>query len=109
MDDAQYVYVAGPYTHGEWGTNIRNAVEAAEELWQAGHVPFIPHTMTSLWSVLVEREGHTWLEYDYQWLLQCDALVRIEGRSEGSEKEIEFAREHDIDVYRGVEAFLDDC
>lgn len=103
----KYVYVAGPYTHGEWGTNVRNAVEAAEDLWQAGHVPFVPHTMTALWSVVEEREGHDWLEFDYQWLMQCDALVRVEGYSPGSEKEIQKAQEWNIPVYESVEAFLE--
>jgi len=50
---AKFVYIAGPYTQGEWGTNIRNAVQAAERVWQLGHVPFIPHTETALWSILI--------------------------------------------------------
>lgn len=102
------VYIAGPYTHGSWGENVRNAIEAAEAVWESGHVPFIPHTMTSLWSLLVDRTGHEWLEYDIEWLKKCDALIRISGYSEGSDTEVEFCENHGIPVYYSVEEFLDD-
>lgn len=106
MSTRKYVYVAGPYTEGEWGTNIRNAVEAAERIWKAGHIPFIPHTMTALWSVVIEREGSRWLDFDFHWVEKCDALVRLPGESPGGDKEIAHAQENGLDVYRGVDAFL---
>lgn len=99
------VYVAGPYTHGEWGTNIRNAIEEAQILLEEGHVPFIPHTMTGLWSIQYQND---WLEFDFCWLEECDAMVRIEGFSEGSDQEEEFAEENDIPVYDSAADLLNE-
>ncbi len=37
------VYVAGPYSGGYIPYNVKNAVDAAEQLAQAGHYAYIPH------------------------------------------------------------------
>jgi hypothetical protein len=102
------VYIAGPYTGGKWGTNIRNAVEEAEHVAKAGHVPFIPHTMTALWSVLYEKSGDEWLDQDFSWIETCDALIRIPGDSPGAEEEVELANELGIPVYNSAKEFVDD-
>ena len=105
--EPQKVYIAGPYSGGDWGTNVKNAVLAGDRVWRAGHVPFIPHTMTGLWSVLSEKSGDEWLEYDLEWLAECDALIRLPGESPGAEVEVSFANESGIDVYHSVDEFLE--
>jgi hypothetical protein len=101
------VYIAGPYTEGVWEENIRQVVDAAEELWNADHTPFIPHTMTTLWALNYPKKKAEWLDFDFRWLGQCDAMIRLDGDSEGSEREVEFALNNDIDVYYSVESFLE--
>jgi hypothetical protein len=100
------VYIAGPYSGGEWGTNVRKAIEAAERLFAAGYTPIIPHTMTSLWSLHYKREGHEWLELDYELIELCDILVRLPGESPGADKEVEHAKENGIRVVHGVEPLV---
>lgn len=102
------VYVAGPYDGGDWGENIQRAVEAGEQLWNEGYLPFIPHTHNALWSVIHPKPKEEWLRFDIEWLDECDALVRLEGESPGSDTEVGYAMGEDIPVYHGVEELLND-
>ena len=104
QDDELLVYIAGPYTHGRWEDNIIQAIEIAQQIWMTGHTPFLPHTMTSLWSLLYPK--NQWIRLDLKWLEQCDALIRIEGKSEGADTEVEFAEESGIPVYNTPHEFL---
>ena len=100
------VYIAGPYTAGAWEYNIRRVVYAADQLVSAGHLPFIPHTMTTLWALITPKPKDKWLEFDLQWLDACDCLIRIEGESPGGDTEVEYAISNGIDVFHGVDEFL---
>lgn len=98
------VYVAGPISKGPYWVNVRNGIEAGKKLHDLGMVPFIP--MIDFLYVLVYPET-TWeqnLEYDEQIILRCDALLRIPGESPGAEREVKFAREHNIPVFFDVES-----
>lgn len=107
LDGPLRVYIAGPYTAGAWEYNIRNVVEAADRVVEAGHAPFIPHTMTTLWALVSPRPKEEWLEFDLEWLDACDCLVRIDGESPGAEVEVEHAEDVGMPVYDGVDAFLE--
>lgn len=104
-DDCLRVYIAGPYAGGKWGTNIRNAIEAAERVYQAGHAPFIPHTMNGLWSILHEKDKEEWLDIDLAYLGQCDCMIRLPGESPGSDVEVAYAEEKGISVFWSVDEF----
>lgn len=106
IEDGQLrVYIAGPYTGGDWGQNIMRAVNAAQLVYMMGHVPFIPHTMTALWSTHYDND---WIEYDLKWLEACDAMLRLSGESEGADSEEEFANINDIPVYHSIEEFTNE-
>lgn len=105
IDGELRVYIAGPYTSGRWGPNIEAAIDAAQDVYEAGHVPFVPHTMTALWSM---KHMNDWITFDLKWVEVCDALVRIGGWSEGAQTEEEFAKENGIPVYHGVDDFIDE-
>ena len=100
------VYIAGPYTHGKWGENQRRAIEAAQKVLEAGHIPFVPHTMTGIWSVMYSNE---WIKFDLKWVEVCDALIRLPGKSNGSDTEVDFAAEMEIPIYYTVDEFLADA
>lgn len=97
--NGKLVYVAGPYTEGLWEENIRTVIDAGDRIMQAGHTPFIPHTMTTLWALVEPKTKDEWLAIDLDILKRCDCLVRIDGDSEGADAEVEFARENNISVY----------
>lgn len=100
--DEKLVYIAGPYTNGDWGSNISRAIEAAQAVLDLGHVPFVPHTMTGLWSI---NHDNDWIAFDLKWLEQCDAMIRLNGHSNGADSEVEFAEENGIDVFESVTEF----
>lgn len=112
MSNNTIVYVSGPYSTGNWGANVRDAVDAAEYIVQTTEnvYPFVPHTMSALWSLVYPGHDHEdWMELDLAFVERCDALLRLPGESAGGDEEVAFARELDIPVYFGVETFIEDA
>ena len=100
------VYVAGPIAGGDQYLNVRNAVHAAARLWEAGYVPYVPH-LSFIWHMLVPTPYEDWMSMDFYWIKKCDFLVRLPGKSPGSDREVEFARQSGIPVFFGLDGFLE--
>lgn len=96
-----YIYVAGPISKGNQFSNTAAAMEVAHQLLDNGFRPFIPHLFCFM-DIVKERSYDEWLQLDLDWLLKCDALLRLQGISPGADKEVEFARHHNIPVYNTV-------
>lgn len=99
------IYVAGPYTKGDVAVNVTTAVRAADSVLRAGHIPFVPH-LTHFWHLLEPHDYETWLAYDFEWLRQCDAMIRLPGESVGADREETEARRLGMPVLT-LEAFLE--
>jgi len=97
--DGDLVYIAAPYTEGAWETNLIDVIDMAETIVNRGDVPFIPHTMTTLWALREPKSKEDWLAIDLAILERCDKMVRLEGESEGAEMEVGFAQANGIPVY----------
>lgn len=96
------VYVAGPYTQGDTALNVRAAVYAGNLLAEFGHFPFIPH-LSHFWHMMIPHEDKEfWMTQDIAWLAQCDVLLRLEGESEGADREVEMARVLGLPVFYSV-------
>lgn len=93
-----YVYVAGPMAKGDTIQNIRKGIEQCEELSKNGFVPFNPF-VDNQWHFLYPKSLDEWLEYDFAWILKCDAVFAMPGESIGRDKEIEFANQNKIPVF----------
>jgi uncharacterized protein DUF4406 len=96
------VYVAGPYSKGDTILNIGNAIRVAEQLSEAGYVPFIPH-LTGFWHLVSPHPYEFWMKYDAEWLMDCDAVLRFPGESLGADREVEMARSANIPIFYSVE------
>ena len=94
------VYVAGPYTRPDPCVNTKRAVDAGQELLDAGLVPFVPH-LTHFWHTMRPNDYKVWLAYDLHWLRQCEVLLRLSGESSGANKEVTEAERLGIPVYHG--------
>lgn len=105
MTAIRHVYVAGPLTCGDLMGNVRRAIEAADILRRRGYAPFCPH-LNVLAEVVCPAPYEAWMDLDFAWLEKCDALVRLPGESPGADREVTFAEEHGIPVFRGVHSFL---
>jgi hypothetical protein len=95
------IYIAGPYSKGDVAQNVRNAIYAGDYAAHLGHVPFIPH-LTHFWHMLLPHEYEFWLKQDNVWLRECDALLRLDGESSGSDKEVALAEELGLKIYHSV-------
>jgi hypothetical protein len=97
------VYVAGPYSSNPVGCT-RDAVHVAEALWDAGYAPYVPH-LTMLWDLISPHECTSlddqpfYLELDFQWLADCDVVVRLPGQSIGADREVALAKKLGIPVF----------
>ncbi len=98
------VYVAGPLI-GDFAGNTARAIEVADELLDGGVAPFVPH-LAIHWHAVHEHHYEDWMAYDFAWILKCDALVRMPGKSPGADREVEFARKHGIPVFFGINECL---
>ena len=92
------IYIAGPYSRGDVGENINNAIKAANRIWEKGHIPYIPH-LTHFWHLITPKPYETWLDYDLYWLKQCDAVLRLPGESAGADQEVREAQRLNMPVY----------
>ena len=84
------IYVAGPYSKGDVAVNVRTAIEAANRLADAGHVPFLPH-LAHFWHLVCPRPYEEWMELDAAWIPFCEAIVRLPGISSGADQEVQLA------------------
>ncbi len=90
MENRPKVYVSGPISLGDHVKNIRMGIDAGEELYQNGFIPYIPHT-DFLWGLVYEHSWEGWMDIDLEWVKACDALLRLPGESRGADWEVEVA------------------
>ena len=100
-----YIYVAGPISHGDYGVNIRNGVEAATRLLEHGFIPYCPH-LSAFHHIIFPQPYERWIELDFAWLEKCDALLRLDGYSPGADREIDHARARGIPVFNSLDTVL---
>ena len=103
--DPPRIYVAGPYSTGDPVINTRRAIEAGDQLLEAGLIPFVPH-LIHFWHYLLPHEWEEWITYDLHWLRVCDGLVRLAGKSLGADIEVDEAERLCIPVFIGVESCI---
>lgn len=96
------IYVAGPYSKGDVAMNVRNALEVADQLVAMGHTPFVPH-LTHFWHLVFPHPYEFWLEYDRQFIPDCDALFRMYGESNGANQEVAVAQRLGLPIYYTID------
>lgn len=98
----RFIYVAGPYTNGDVGENVRNAILAGDRLLDKGYLPYIPH-LTHFWHLLSPKDYCVWTSMDLAWLDKCDAILRLPGESKGADFEVNCAMLSGMPVYYSLE------
>ena len=92
------VYLASPITEPDPMTNALIAIAIADELMMFGIAPYVPQL-----SVFQQKYGRfdasgygddyeLFMALDFEWLRQCDALLRIPGFSKGADREVLYAK-----------------
>jgi len=99
------VYIAGPYTLGDVALNIRQVLVVAEAIFEAGHTPFVPH-LYHFWHLINPKPYDYWIKLDMEWLKICDALIRLDGKSSGADREVDWCRSNGVPVFNSLEDFF---
>lgn len=103
------VYIAGPYSNEDENiveTNVKKAMDMANDLIEAGFAPFCPH-LTHFLHKNQPQPYEKWLEIDFIFLESCDALIRLEGKSPGADKEVKLAEYLGIKVYYQLDHLIE--
>lgn len=95
------VYIASPYTKGDVAVNVRESFLAADKLVELGFVPF-PPLFCHFWHFLSPKTYEIWMMLDREWVLRCDALLRLPGESKGADEEVELALKNNIPVFYSI-------
>lgn len=67
------------------------------ELRRLGYSPFCPH-WNHYQDEYIPRPAQDWMDWDNEWLVVCDVVLRMPGFSPGSEAEVALARSRNIPV-----------
>lgn len=112
------LYLSGPVSNGgqydldDQRRNMENAIETAQTLLDRGYAVILPH-LTVMWDLaLLDQQGRTnsheaWMENDRVIIKRCDVLFRLPGASAGADKEVRWANEEGIPVFRSVDALTE--
>ncbi len=95
------IYIAGPYTKGDVAINVKKAMDAANDIIEMGHYPFCPH-LTHFLHMNNDQHYEKWLEIDAAFVRNCDAVLRIEGESNGADEEVKLARSLGIPIFKSI-------
>lgn len=95
------IYVAGPYSRGDREANVRRAIDAGTAILALGHAPLVPH-LNHFWHERAPHSEATWLALDCAWLEVADAVLRLDGPSDGADHECALAHELGLPVYRAL-------
>ena len=93
-----HIFISGPYEGINIVSNIREALYRADKVAELGHYPFVPQ-LRYFWEFLVPHAKEFWMHQNTGWILKCDAVLRIAGKSESADEEVNFAIEYDRKVY----------
>jgi hypothetical protein len=105
-----WIMVAGPYRSGSsdpatWAKNLRRLNDAAYEVFQKGHLPIVG---VNLALPVIDSAGQDM----YQGIMipmslalteRCDAVLRIDGVSQGADDEVRRFQARGRPVFRSVE------
>ncbi|WP_431293408.1 DUF4406 domain-containing protein [Pedobacter sp. P26] len=99
------IFISGPYTKGDVAQNVKNSMDSADALINAGFAPYCPH-LTHFLHMNAYQEYETWLKLDLAYLEICNGLLRLPGESNGADKEVEFAVRNGIPVFHSHEELI---
>ena len=96
------IYIASPYTLGDVAVNVKNSIDAANELIKHGFAPYCP-LLSHFHHMIHPQEYDVWMDVGLTWLVQCDAVLRLPGESKGADIECQIALEGGIPVFYTIE------
>jgi hypothetical protein len=100
------IYIASPYTVGDVAVNVKNQMDAAAKLMDAGFAPFVP--LYSHFQHMAHPRPYTvWTALDNEWVEACDCLLRLPGESKGADEEVKLAESLGLPIYYSVQEAIE--
>ena len=99
------IFISGPYTIGDVAQNVKKAMDVANELINNGFAPYCPH-LTHFLHMNNFQPYSKWLEIDLEYMVICDAVLRIPGESYGADNEIAIAQKMGIPVFYEIDELM---
>lgn len=106
------VYVAGPISKGDTVENVWNGIRVGRQLLKLGFAPYVPHldaymtlNASANFGGTEEEVSDQWrmlLEWDLEWVLASEAVLRLPGESKGADLECMRAEAHGIPVFHNI-------
>lgn len=96
------IYIASPYTIGDVAVNVKRQIDAANKLIEMGYAPYTP-LLSHFHHLLHAQEYDVWMDVGLTWLVSCDAVLRLPGKSKGADIEVSAARDHGIPVFDSID------
>lgn len=100
------VFIAGPYTLGDIGVNVKNHMITFDALCNYGFAPFNP-LLFHFQHIMHPRSYNDWTKIDNEYLLICDAVLRLPGKSLGADNEVKLAHTANIPVFYTIEKLIE--
>lgn len=100
------VFISSPYSSGDVAVNVKAQLDCADTLMNHGLVPFTP-LLFHFQHMAHPRAYEDWLHISLEWLLTCDCLLRLNGESEGADKEVKFTIANGIKVFYSIESLIE--
>jgi hypothetical protein len=72
-------------------------MDLANDLMEYGYSPYVPH-LNFYQHVAFPRDYEDWMDLDFSWLSQCQAIIRIPGISPGADREMDYAKKLGLEV-----------
>lgn len=82
------IYISGPMTHGDRLRNLSEALAAFRDLIRLGYAPLCPQLTYFAETFMPELSHAEWLAIDLPWVRVADAVYRLDGYSEGADREV---------------------
>jgi hypothetical protein len=105
-----WIMVAGPYRSGSsdpevWARNLRRLNRFAHAVFLKGHVPIVGVNLALPVIEIAGQESYGQIMPSLSLSLteRCDALLRIEGASQGADDEVDAFRARGLSVFRSVD------
>jgi len=99
------IYIASPYT-GNKEVGVQRQLSMTDKLMNLGFAPFVP-LLTHYQDLVHPRPYDDWMELDETWLLACHGVLRLDGESEGADREVALAKERGIPVFYDTKSLFD--
>lgn len=99
-------YVSGPYTIGDQEVHVRNHMLMGNKLIDLGYCPLLP-LLSHFLNLLQKHDYETYMSIDLEMLKRADILLRMPGLSNGADREVAYAKEHNIPVVYSIKELLD--